>query len=75
MVKKVYEVVVVTNFLKDEMSGGARFADSPIQTLHLTKESFQNKNTSVQIRLGELTTQNYKYNGPFFILNGCYLST
>ena len=25
----------------------------PIKTLHLTKESFQNKNTSAQSRLGE----------------------
>ena len=30
MVKKVYEVVLVTSYLKDEMSGGVRSADSPI---------------------------------------------
>ena len=30
MVKKVYEVVVVTSYLKDEMSGGVRSADTVI---------------------------------------------
>ena len=31
----------------------------PIKTLHLTKESFQNKNTSAQSRLGEHGPLNY----------------
>ena len=30
MVKKVYEVVVVTSYLKDEWSGGVRSADTVI---------------------------------------------
>ena len=32
MVEKVYEVVVVASYLKDEMSGGVRSADTVINT-------------------------------------------
>ena len=45
MVKKVYEVVVVASYLKDEMSGGVRSADTVINAsaLCLTTEK---KNTA-----------------------------
>ena len=46
MVKRVYKVVVVTSFLKDEMSGGVRSADTFINASALgvtaEKEILQN---------------------------------
>ena len=45
MVKKVYEVVVVTSYLKDEMSGGVRSADAVINAPALCVTA-EKKNTA-----------------------------
>ena len=42
MVKKVYEVVVVASYLKDEMSGGVRSADTVINTSALCVSAEKN---------------------------------
>ena len=66
MVKKVYEVVVVTSYLKDEMSGGVRSADSPIKHCIWQKNRFKTKTQSPKAVWVNLLLRITSITGLFF---------